>query len=134
MTTLWPPAPIRGDAKSAPFFAAAAQGQLMIKQCAACATHLPPEATVCTTCGDPEPGWVRSRGVASLVTWTVVHRAPNAAYAGLVPYVVGIVELAEGPWLYARIDTTAPVAGMTLRAVFLPSEGGESHPIFHAGE
>jgi len=68
------------------------------------------------------------------VTWTTVHKAPNRAYTDCVPYVVGIVELTEGPWLYARIDTEIPTAGMALTAAFVHSEDGESYPIFNGGD
>lgn len=124
----WPP--IERDAKSAEFFDAAARDELVIKRCEFCAQVLPPEAVVCTTCGDTVLPWVYAAGTGSLVSWTVVHRPPNKAYAELVPYTVGIVELTEGPWLYARIETDAPRAGMPLRARYVHAEGSESHPIF----
>lgn len=121
---------IERDAKSAEFFDAAARDELVIKRCDHCDQALPPEAAVCTTCGRTELSWTPASGTASLVSWTVVHRAPNRAYTDLVPYTVGIVELTEGPWLYAHIATDAPTAGMPLRAEFAHPRGGESHPIF----
>lgn len=127
----WPP--IERDAKSAPFFDAAARDELLIKRCEHCHQALPPEAVVCTTCGRTELSWMPAAGTGTLVSWTVVHRAPNRAYADLVPYTVGIVELTEGPWLYGRIVADAPTAGLLLRAEFVHAEGTESHPIFEAG-
>ena len=117
------------DSKSAEFFDAAARNELVIKKCGRCSQALPPEAAVCTTCGRAELSWAPAAGTGTLVTWTVVHRAPNAGFADLVPYTVGIVELTEGPWLYARAEIE-PSAGMTLRAQFVHPESGESYPIF----
>lgn len=129
----WPP--IERDTKSAPFFDAAARGELLIKRCQHCAQALPPEAVVCTTCAHTDLAWTAAAGTGTLVSWTVVHRAPNRAYAELVPYTVGIVELAEGPWLHGRVLTDTPAAGLALRAEFVHAEGTESHPAFTtAGE
>ncbi|MGX9672878.1 Zn-ribbon domain-containing OB-fold protein [Mycobacterium sp. HM-7] len=64
------------------------------------------------------------------MSWTVVHRAPNRAYTDVVPYTVGIVELSEGPWVYARIVIDEPRCGVALKAEFVHPEDGESYPIF----
>lgn len=126
----WPT--IQRDDKSAAFFDAAARDELMIKRCAECEQPLPPEATVCTSCTSTDLNWTNAQGAGRLISWTVVHRAPNRAYAGVVPYTVGIVELAEGPWLYARIETDAPGAGLPVRARFVRPEEGECYPVFVA--
>jgi uncharacterized protein len=78
-----------------------------------CGQALPPEADVCTTCGRIELSSAAAVGTATLVSWTLVHRAPNSALAALVPYTVGVVESTEGPWHYGRITGT-PSAGMAL--------------------
>jgi uncharacterized protein len=51
--------------------------------------------------------WVAS-GEGTLVSWTVVHRAPLPVLAASVPYVSAIVELAEGPWLMVRLLVEHP--------------------------
>jgi uncharacterized OB-fold protein len=117
------------DSKSAQFFDAASRNELVLKVCKHCGQALPPEAAACTTCGHSRLTWTKAAGTGTLVTWTVVHTAPNAAFTDLVPYTVGVVELTEGPWLYGRV-VGEPVVGMALRAEFRHSEGGESYPIF----
>lgn len=124
----WPT--IERDAKSAEFFEAAAGDELVIKRCEDCEQALPPEAAVCTTCAGTALTWAPATGAGTLVSWTVVHRAPNHAYADLTPYIVGVVELAEGPWLYASVETEAPEAGQALRAEFRHPEAGEAYPVF----
>lgn len=126
--TEWPP--IQRDTKSGPFFDAAARDELVIKRCTHCGQALPPEAMVCTSCAHTELEWQSAAGEGRLISWTVVHRAPNRAYADLVPYTVGIIELSEGPWLYGRIDAATPQAGQPLRARFVHVDGGESYPVF----
>lgn len=124
----WPA--MRRDTKSAEFFDAASRNQLVIKRCHQCARTLPPEAAVCTACGDTNLMWAPASGGGTLVTWTVVHKAPNRAYVDLVQYTVGVIELAEGPWMYGRIETPTPTAGMALTASFVHPDEGESYPVF----
>lgn len=131
-TASWPP--IQRDIKSAGFFDAAAREELLIKRCERCEQLLAPEATVCTSCGHTGVRWRSAAGSGELVSWTIVHRAPNRAYADLVPYTVGIIELAEGPWLYGRVEAPAPHAGLALRAVIVHPDDGESYPIFVPAE
>ena len=128
-TATWPP-PVR-DEKSAPFFEAAARDELAIRRCRACATALAPEAVSCTACGRDDLDWTTATGEARLVTWTVVTRAPSAAFAELVPYTVGVVELAEGPWLYMRVEHDTPLrSDQPLRIEFI--HVGESYPVARA--
>lgn len=125
----WPAA--RRDDKSAPFFDAAANGRLEIKRCPADGQLLAPEASSCDRCGGAELEWAPAVGSGQLVSWTVVHRAPTGAHAELVPYTVGIVELLEGPWLYARIvDTPRPAVGLRLQARFVHPDDGDGYPVF----
>ncbi|MEU1208721.1 OB-fold domain-containing protein [Nocardia sp. NPDC005825] len=123
----WPP--MTRDAKSAEFFDAARRGELAIKKCTGCGLSLAPEAMVCTDCGGSDPVWASASGAGALVTWTTVHKAPNRAFTDLVPYTVGIVELAEGPWLYAGI-LGEPGAGAALRVEFVHPPEGESYPVW----
>ncbi|PXX58425.1 hypothetical protein DFR70_114109 [Nocardia tenerifensis] len=124
---MWPS--MRRDAKSAEFFDAASREELAIKKCTGCGRSLAPEAMVCTDCGESDPVWAGASSAGRLITWTTVPKAPNPAFADLVPYTVGVVELAEGPWLYARI-TGEPRAGAALRAEYVHPSEGESYPVW----
>lgn len=127
----WPA--MHRDAKSADFFGAAADGQLLIKRCDDCAWALAPEAAVCQACAGTALQWAPAAGTGTLVTWTTVHTAPNRAYADCVPYVVGVVELPEGPWLYGRVEADTLTAGLAVTVAFVHDEDGESYPIFRGG-
>jgi hypothetical protein len=122
---------VRDDA-SAPFFDAAGREELYIQRCGDCGHFQSPDARICGRCEGMALGWVRASGNASLVAWAVVHRPPHPAFADLVPYVVGIVELDEGPWLHARLLDPAERLrpGVAMRVLFLHDEGGESIPAF----
>lgn len=119
---------IERDSKSAEFFDAAAEERLVIRRCTACGESLPPEAVVCTTCAGTELDWVPAAGTGVLASYAVVHRAPHPAYR--VPYTIGIVELDEGPWLYARVEAETPAVGLPVRVAFRHPADGEAYPVF----
>jgi uncharacterized protein len=125
------------DEASAAFFTAAARGELLMQCCPASGDVLGPQARTCPSCGsaDLDPVVVSGRG--TLVSWAVVHQAPVPSLAAAVPYLTAVVELAEGPWLLARLvgadggDGPELRAGLPLVACFLPSGAAGDEP---AGE
>ncbi len=123
---------IERDEHTAPFFDAAQGDKLLLQRCTACDKWLGPQATNCPGCGG-ELAWRPAAGTAQLITWAVVHSAPHRAFADQLPYLTGYVELAEGPWLSARIAGADPAqlhAGAPLRAQFVHPPEGESYPVF----
>ncbi|WP_329522484.1 Zn-ribbon domain-containing OB-fold protein [Spirillospora sp. NBC_01491] len=128
---------LRRDGRTDPFFDGTAAGRLVVRRCAACDRWLAPDAGGCPGCGDEDPGWAEASGAATLVTWTVTHGRPAGDGTVPPPAVLALVELAEGPWLHARLDAADPAAlrgrlreGLPLTAVFVPAEQGEAHLLF----
>ena len=71
----------------------AKQGELWLRHCQACdETYFYPR-DICPACFSRDTDWIQSSGKGVLHTFTIVHRAPNPAFEGDVPYVVAIVEL-----------------------------------------
>jgi len=120
------------DEASAPFFDAAASGRLLLRRCSACGHWVAPYTRMglaldrCPNCTAAALEWAESSGDATLVTWTVVHTRDGPAPP------VGVVELAEGPWLTARVDAdpASLEAGMALVVGFDRPGGGEPVPVF----
>lgn len=116
---------IRRDGRSGPFFDGAAADRLVVRRCEACGLWFAPDVTGCAGCGTDDLAWVQASGDAVLVAWAVVHD-PAGRTAPLA-----LVELDEGPWLYARLDgVAAPREGMPLHVAFVHPDEGESHPVF----
>jgi uncharacterized OB-fold protein len=133
------PAVVR-DYASAPFFDAAARGELLLKR-GPSGTVLAPEARTDPITGSSDLQPYVASGEATLVSWAVVHRAPLPALAESVPYVSAIVELAEGPWLMVRLLVEDPVrlrVGDPMRVRYLRSGDGveeaEVVPVFEPAE
>jgi uncharacterized OB-fold protein len=125
---------IERDDASAPFFDAARDGRLLIRRCPTCGELYPPHQHQCPDGSDLE--WVDAAGTGTLITWTVDHGAgisPELTSGTGDGEVIGIVELAEGPWLHTAIpgvDPAALTAGLAMRVEFLPLGGGEPVPTF----
>jgi uncharacterized protein len=124
--------PIARDEASAPFFEAALSGQLLIRRCDVCGHSVAPYSRMglvlerCPNCTSPRMSWAGASGEATLVTWTVVHTREGPSRP------VGVVELAEGPWMTAGIEADPETlsAGMALRVAFERPGGGEPVPVF----
>ena len=95
--------PVARDADTAAFFDAAASGKFLLRFCPSCGAVSAPQAAQCERCAATDLGWRPASGDATLVSWTVSHGKP-----GTEPVIVGIAELAEGPWWWARIEDAMP--------------------------
>lgn len=125
--------PVERDHNSAPFYDAAARRVLLLRRCRSCSQWSAPEAKICSACGGVQLDWAEATGCGTLVSWTVVHRAPIPAFGEIAPYLLGLVELEEGPWVYSRltnVDSMALKGGSTVRADFVRPHGSESYPVF----
>ncbi|CUW29580.1 Zn-ribbon domain-containing OB-fold protein [Streptomyces reticuli] len=109
------------DAFTRPYWAAAAEGRLLIRRCAACgrAHHYPRE--FCPHCWSEEVTWEEASGRATLYTWSAVHRNDLPPFRARVPYLAAVVDLAEGPRMMTELvdcPERAVRAGMPLRVAF----------------
>jgi len=108
---------------SEPFWAAARRGELLLQRCRGCGRHQHYPRVLCAHCWSEDLEWVRAGGRARVWTYTVVHRPGHPAWAEDVPYLLAIVELAEGPRLLTnlvRVDPAEAYVGMAVRAEFAP--------------
>ncbi|MDN3351075.1 OB-fold domain-containing protein [Actinomadura sp. DC4] len=116
---------IRRDGRTDPFFDGAAEDRLMTRRCEACGRWYAPDATGCAGCGAGDLAWAEASGEAVLVSWAVARSRTGP------PAPLALVELAEGPWMYARLASVAgPREGLPLRVRFVHPDEGESHPVF----
>jgi uncharacterized OB-fold protein len=116
---------LRRDGRTDPFFDGTAAGRLVVRRCEACDRWFAPDASGCPGCGEEDLGWAEASGAATLVTWTILPKEPPAFLA--------LVELAEGPWLHARLDGVERAdlrEGLAVRAAFEHPDEGESYVLF----
>lgn len=90
------PLPDLGDPVTAPFFAAAAAGELRIPRCDGCGAYVWYPQERCPADGG-SPTWTRVSGRGTLFSWAVVRRAFLPAFEDKVPFVTALVALDEDP-------------------------------------
>lgn len=111
-------------------------------RCTQCgAIYIPPLA-ICAACHSTAMEWVELSGKGSLAGYTVIGSGLNfmnkAGYGRDNPYVAGIVELAEGPKISARIlgvDAKKPESikiGIPLSVEFLEQGEAEARKTYLA--
>jgi uncharacterized OB-fold protein len=116
-----------------PFWEACRRHELLIQHCGSCGAYQFYPRTLCTACGAAAPDWARASGQAQVKSFTIVRRAVSEAYAADAPYVVALVELAEGPTLMTNIVGCAPedvAIGMAVEVAFDDWPEGVTVPKF----
>jgi uncharacterized OB-fold protein len=77
------------------FYKFLAQGKLMAGKCQKCGKiHLPPRP-LCDNCFSQQFTWIPVSGKGKLLTYTVIHIAPQQ-FQDIAPYAVGIIQLENG--------------------------------------
>jgi uncharacterized OB-fold protein len=95
-------API-GDPDAAEFWAALDRGAVLVAVCGGCAKRWLPPLGTCPRCGSHDVATEPASAVGRLYSWSVIHMAVDPVFASETPYVVGLVELADGARLYGRV-------------------------------
>lgn len=108
------------DAASAHFFAALDEGRLEVLRCDKCATvHL--AVLTCDVCGGGTFTAEQASGGGTVYSFTRLHIAHHPAFADRLPVCGGIVELDEGPRLFAPLLGEGRAAvGTRVRFELLP--------------
>ncbi len=120
------PLPDVDDPLTSPYFAGAAQGELLIPRCETCGEYVWYPQDACPRDGG-ELVWAPVSGRATLFTWAVVQRAFLPAFQDRVPFVTALVALDEDPAvrLCTYVVDTAPellVADTRVEVTFRPLE------------
>ena len=112
------PAP---NADSAAYWGGAKAGKLMLQRCRDCGATWFLSRRLCASCWSDRVEPLEASGRGQVHSFTVIHRAPSAAFAGQVPYVVALIDLAEGPRMLANIvgaEARGVSIGEAVRVVF----------------
>lgn len=111
----------RPTAASLPFWEAAKRHELQIQCCSSCGALIFYPREACPECLSSDLTWVKVSGKGTVYSYTIAQAPTHPAFAEDVPYVVAIVELAEGPHLTTNIVGCKPEAvkiGMPVVATF----------------
>jgi len=105
------------------------KGNLSFQRCTVCGHAWLPARSECPQCLGTSWNWEIAKGEAKLVSWVIYHHAYHPAFAGRLPYLVAIVELAEGPRMISNLIQANPATLRIDQALQLKIETEESLPI-----
>ena len=89
------------------YWAAAAEGRLLIQACPHCGHRQFYPRALCTACGDT-PEWLECSGRGTVHTFTVIRQMGMRPFRDELPYVVAMVELEEGPLIMGNVTGCDP--------------------------
>ena len=120
--------------ETAHYWEGTARGALLLQRCRACSTTYLPPQPFCPACAHDDVEIVRASGRGTLHSYVVTHLAAPGFEA---PYVLAVVELAEGPRLLTNLVGVAPdpellVLDAPVEVVFEPV-GDVVLPMFRPG-
>ena len=119
--------------QSQPFWDGCARGQLLIQQCQDCQTVWHPPSPLCPNCFSTSYEWKPASGRGTLYTYSVVRHPMRKVWEPLVPYVLAVIELAEGPKMLSNLVGIPPDEvriGMEVTVTFQPVSDTISLPLF----
>jgi hypothetical protein len=118
-----------------PFWEGTKAGELRLQQCNDCSHHFLYPRIRCPKCGSASTTWVKASGKAKLYSYVINH-FPAPGWEGEVPYVIAMVQLAEGPRMMSSLvgippDPAKLVLDMPLQVTFQP-RGDMMLPVFQS--
>ena len=120
--------PVTSDTQA--WWDATREQRLLVQRCNACGGYQHYPRALCTSCGATDLAFDDATGAGTVVSWTVVHRAPSESFTP--PYVVALVRLDEGVQLLTNI-VAAPDAvrcDQPVTVTWEPLDDGRHLPLF----
>jgi uncharacterized OB-fold protein len=127
------PRPAPGaDPETEPYWTAVHEGRLLVQRCTVCGNHQLYPRWRCLRCrGQVE--WVEAGGGGTVYSFTVIRQNFSRSFRHLIPYVVALVDLDEGPRLMTNLVGVEPEdvrIGMPVRVTFEEVSDDASVPLF----
>lgn len=119
MSALPTSAPIT-SVETAEYWAATAEGRLLLKRCNSCGTVIWYPRAVCPDCHSTDTSWFEASGQGEIYSWTVSRRG-DGPWKDAAPYVIAYVQLDEGPRVMTNIvdaDLESLEVGQRVTAVW----------------
>ena len=99
-----PPRPVpQPGLDTAPFWAGTGAGELRLQRCDRCGHPRLPPAPICPRCWSGSATWIAASGRGRVRSTVTFHQVYHPAFADRVPYSIALVDLEEGPSLYAPV-------------------------------
>ena len=103
----------------------------MLQRCQSCGHVLFYPRTHCDACQSDQLVWENASGAGTIASYTVVRRGVSADFEA--PYVIALIDLAEGPRMMSQVVDTGPDAlavGLSVRVDFAAWSEDITLPVF----
>jgi uncharacterized protein len=124
------PAPVLTEDNEG-FWRAAADGRLVVQQCASCNAYHHPPRPMCPACHSLELRWADMVGTGSVYSYALLDHPRHPAFSYPVPAVV--IELDEGVRLVSNLVDIDPhdiSIGLRVEVAFEPTAEDLAVPVF----
>ena len=125
----------RPDIDTEPYWRAVAEQRLVIPRCLDCGYLRWPPGPCCPRCQSFSTDWVRASGEGHVYSWTVVRHPTAEVLLDQVPYIIVLVDLAEGARVLGNLvdcDPSLVAPQMAVSVIFERDSAGFSLPNFVA--
>jgi uncharacterized protein len=125
MTSSERPLPDLSEPDTGAFWQAAQDGRLTYQVCSSCGQVVFYPRAHCVHCGGDDLRVLDSAGRGTLYSYTVIRQTPDPAFRGDVPYIVALVDLAEGFRLltHLRAEPESAVVGGQVKLEWMTRDG-----------
>jgi len=116
-----------------PFWDGCARGELLLQRCGGCGALRHPPSPICPICLSAKHEWVAASGRGTVYTFVVVRETRARGWDKMVPYVVAVIALEEGPRMLSNLVNVAPEAvkiEMPVEVTFAELDGTTKLPLF----
>jgi len=109
-----------------------AKNELRVCKCNRCGARFRFAHEWCPECWNLELGWEKVSGHGTVTNFSVVHQAPYPAFEDVAPYVLALIQLAEGVRIMSNVigcDPEKVRVGMPVKVTF-EKRGDFAIPMF----
>ncbi len=85
-----------------PFWQGCSRSELLLQRCLSCRSYRHPPSPICDACLSSEHEWVRASGKGTVYSFVIVRESLRG-WKFEVPYIVAIIELAEGSHILSNV-------------------------------
>jgi uncharacterized protein len=113
------------------FWDGTARRELRVQRCGGCGTLRHPPGPMCPSCGETKPDYVVASGRGEVYSYVVHHHPPVPGRS--LPFVVALVELAEGVRMLAELVDVPPGEvriGLPVTAGFVAVDNELTMPVW----
>ncbi len=110
---------------SQPFWDAVSEGQLLIQFCTSCSKGVFYPRPICPLCWADALEWHTASGKGKLTSFTKIWKPGHPGWLTVAPYLVGLVQLHEGPTMLSHILQEGQIPNVGDPVIFKPTRIGK---------